>query len=90
MLELVFAGFVICYIIPFSVACFREHHQASQILITNVLFGWTIVGWWAVLYWAYYTPASTKASKARDRQTYLDLVKEPEEVMPRILYNFTD
>jgi len=89
MLELVFAAFVIFYIVPFSVACFREHHATSQILLANVLLGWTIIGWWAVLYWAYATPAKTERSRARDHPEYLDLVNEPKVVMPRILHNFT-
>ena len=76
MLELVFAAFVICYIIPFTVAVAREHHATPQILVANILFGWTIIGWWLVLYWAWHSPAKTDRSRARERREYLDAVSE--------------
>jgi hypothetical protein len=92
MLELIFAVFVIFYIVPFSVAVAREHHATMPILIANLIFGWTIIGWWAVLYWAYSSPAETDRSRARDRQFYLDSVESKSNaarVMPRILHSFT-
>jgi hypothetical protein len=85
MLELVFAGFVMFYIIPFSVAAGRQHHAAMPILIANLALGWTIIGWWLVLFWAWYTPAQTDESRARDRRLYAELVGEPKTAMPRIL-----
>ena len=89
MLELIFAAFVICYIIPFCVAVAREHHATSQILVANILFGWTVVGWWVVLFWAWNSPAVTASSRARDRQEYLDHLGETKPALPRILHNFT-
>ena len=56
MLELIFAGFVICYIIPFSVAVARAHHATGPILIANVFLGWTIIGWIALFCWALFSP----------------------------------
>lgn len=40
------------YLLPFSVAVWNNHPRATQILLWNILVGWTIIGWIIVLVWA--------------------------------------
>jgi hypothetical protein len=89
MIELVFAVLLIFYIAPFSVAAARDHHATMPILIANLTLGWTVVGWWLVLFWAYYSPAQTHESRARNRQRYVEMVSESKPAMPRILHGLT-
>ena len=40
------------YPLPAGVAALRKHNRVLHILITNMWFGWTIIGWMFVLLWA--------------------------------------
>ena len=40
------------YFIPTIVALLRGHHNAFAIFLTNLLFGWTIIGWLITLIWS--------------------------------------
>ena len=44
---------IVLYFLPYLIADFREHHNRIPILITNVLFGWTVIGWIICLIWSY-------------------------------------
>ncbi|MGF6607075.1 uncharacterized membrane protein YqaE (UPF0057 family) [Paraburkholderia sp. WSM4175] len=43
---------VLLYFLPGLVARFRKHRNMNAIAITNLLFGWTILGWGVALVWA--------------------------------------
>ncbi|MEN0652072.1 MULTISPECIES: superinfection immunity protein [Hyphobacterium] len=40
------------YFIPTLVALLRGHHNAFAIFLTNLLFGWTVIGWLITLIWS--------------------------------------
>ncbi|MCF8878902.1 superinfection immunity protein [Hyphobacterium sp. SN044] len=40
------------YFIPTIVALLRGHHNAFAIFLTNLLFGWTVIGWLITLIWS--------------------------------------
>jgi hypothetical protein len=40
------------YFIPSMVAVNRKHNNALAIFLTNLFFGWTILGWVIALIWA--------------------------------------
>tara|TARA_R110002096_G_scaffold334406_1_gene528183 strand:- start:525 stop:710 length:186 start_codon:yes stop_codon:yes gene_type:complete len=40
------------YFIPALVALVRGHHNAFAIFLTNLIFGWTIIGWLVTLIWS--------------------------------------
>lgn len=40
------------YFIPSMVAANRKHNNAMPIFLTNLFFGWTILGWLFALIWA--------------------------------------
>lgn len=40
------------YFAPAIVAWRRRHHNTLAIFVTNLVFGWTVVGWLAALVWA--------------------------------------
>ena len=49
---IVFLCAAVLYFAP-SVVAYRKHATAAPgILITNVVFGWTILGWFIALIWA--------------------------------------
>jgi hypothetical protein len=48
--------FLLIYFIPSFIAFHREHHNRTPIVLTNALFGWTIVGWLVALIWAFTKP----------------------------------
>ena len=37
------------YFVPAIVAAARHTHNATAILLTNIFFGWTVIGWFAAL-----------------------------------------
>lgn len=40
------------YYIPTYVAADRDHPSLVEILLLNLLLGWTVVGWFGALWWA--------------------------------------
>ena len=44
------------YLIPGIVAFMRDHRNKAAIILTNVLFGWTVLGWFIALIWAVTAP----------------------------------
>jgi hypothetical protein len=40
---------MVFYFVPAIVAALRHTHNATGILLLNILFGWTIVGWFVAL-----------------------------------------
>ena len=45
VVDLFFAGLILLYLMPMSVAHRRAHPYANSIEVLNLLLGWTIVGW---------------------------------------------
>ena len=43
---------ILLYFVPAMVATARGHHNANAIILTNIFFGWTVVGWLVALIWA--------------------------------------
>ncbi|MBR1302165.1 superinfection immunity protein [Bradyrhizobium sp. AUGA SZCCT0042] len=41
-----------CYFFPSIVAFLRGHHQVVPIFLTNLFFGWTVIGWIGALIWS--------------------------------------
>jgi hypothetical protein len=50
------------YFIPAMVAISRQHVNAMAIFLTNLLFGWTVIGWAVALIWAFTNKTSHNAS----------------------------
>lgn len=44
--------FAIIYFIPGMVAFHRKKKNALAITLTNLFFGWTVIGWFGALIWA--------------------------------------
>lgn len=44
--------FVILYFIPGMIAYHRRKKNALAITLTNLFFGWTVIGWFGCLIWA--------------------------------------
>lgn len=40
------------YFLPTLIALLRGHHNGFAIFLTNLLFGWTIIGWLITLIWS--------------------------------------
>ncbi|QPB08998.1 Imm-like superinfection immunity protein [Klebsiella phage Metamorpho] len=53
-MEAVFGLFIIIaiYFLPTFVACSRKHKSRGGIFITNLVFGWSIIGWLIALIWS--------------------------------------
>lgn len=43
---------ILVYFIPAMVACSSHHVNSTAIVLTNILFGWTLIGWGMALIWA--------------------------------------
>ena len=40
------AIFILCvYFLPALIAALRRHHNQNAIFLTNLFFGWTVIGW---------------------------------------------
>ncbi len=44
---------VLLYFIPSVVALMRRHAYLKQVLVLNVILGWSTIGWVALLVWAF-------------------------------------
>ena len=40
------------YFLPTVIALARGHHNSFAIFLTNLIFGWTIIGWLITLIWS--------------------------------------
>jgi hypothetical protein len=40
------------YLLPFSVALWRNHPATTNIFLLNLLLGWTVIGWLVALIWS--------------------------------------
>jgi len=46
------AIFILCmYFLPAIIAALRRHHNQNAIFLTNLFFGWTVIGWVVALIW---------------------------------------
>jgi hypothetical protein len=43
---------IIIYILPTIIAYGREHPRRQDVLVLNLLLGWTLIGWIGVFLWA--------------------------------------
>jgi len=50
--------FLILYLLPFVIANARHHHNQATIFLTNLFFGWTLLGWLICFIWAFSNPPS--------------------------------
>lgn len=46
------AVFTCGYMLPTSIALWREHRNTGGVFILNLFLGWTLVGWVIALIWA--------------------------------------
>ncbi|WP_291766152.1 superinfection immunity protein [Maricaulis sp.] len=78
---------IIIYFVPGIVALMRGHHNAGAIFLTNLVFGWTLLGWLLALIWSFTAKnkavvdasprAATTAPRRRQRQgIVVDIVGE--------------
>lgn len=44
--------FLIIYFIPYLISCLRSHNNCGPIFVTNLVFGWTVIGWFVALIWS--------------------------------------
>lgn len=49
---LVFACWMVFYLIPSFIAFMKRHQSYKAIIILNMFFGWTLFGWIFVLIWS--------------------------------------
>jgi hypothetical protein len=46
------AIFILCmYFLPALISALHWHHNQNAIFLTNLFFGWTVIGWVAALIW---------------------------------------
>lgn len=50
--KLAIAILVYLYLLPGQVSWWRKHPSKWAIIVTNVVFGWTLIGWVVALIWA--------------------------------------
>lgn len=50
---LVLIIYLVIYFIPSFAASKRKHKSAGAIFLTNLFFGWTIIGWIIAFIWAF-------------------------------------
>lgn len=43
---------MLMYFVPALIALVRGHHNAFAIFLTNLIFGWTVIGWLITLIWS--------------------------------------
>ena len=43
---------IVIYILPTLIAFGREHPHRQEVLVLNLLLGWTLIGWVGVFLWA--------------------------------------
>jgi hypothetical protein len=43
---------IVIYMLPTLIAFGREHPRRQDVLVANLLLGWTLIGWVAVFLWA--------------------------------------
>lgn len=53
---IVFTFMMLVYMIPGLIAFYRGHHNALAIAMTNLVFGWSLIGWGIALIWALTNP----------------------------------
>ncbi len=51
--SLVTIGVFVLYFLPFIVAWKRDHNNEMSIALSNLFFGWTLIGWLVCLIWAF-------------------------------------
>lgn len=50
--KLAIAIMVYLYLLPGQVSWWRKHPSKWAIIVTNIVFGWTMIGWVVALIWA--------------------------------------
>lgn len=40
------------YFLPAMIANYRKHNNNTAILLSNLIFGWTVIGWLICLIWS--------------------------------------
>ncbi|WCZ66243.1 hypothetical protein [Yersinia phage MHG19] len=53
---IVFTFMMLIYMIPGLIAFKRGHHNALAIAMTNLVFGWSMIGWGIALIWSLTNP----------------------------------
>ncbi|HEY7577704.1 MAG TPA: superinfection immunity protein [Acetobacteraceae bacterium] len=48
----ILAVLLIAYTVPTGLAIHRELTDRTALAVTNLVFGWTVLGWFACLFWA--------------------------------------
>lgn len=48
----VLAAICCAYLLPSIIAAVRKHNNSNAICLTNIVFGWTILGWVIPLIWS--------------------------------------
>lgn len=43
---------LVLYFAPSLMAIFREHSNQNSIFLTNLFFGWTLIGWVVAMIWS--------------------------------------
>ena len=60
------AIFILCvYFLPAIIAALRRHHNQNAIFLTNLFFGWTVIGWVVALIWCSTTSPVGRYKDAR-------------------------
>jgi len=47
---------LLIYLLPTLIAYSREHPRRVEIVVVNIIFGWTLIGWIVVFLWAALAP----------------------------------
>lgn len=49
---LMLLAIALIYMLPTIIAFAREHRRRQDVVVANVIFGWTLIGWIVVFLWA--------------------------------------
>ncbi len=49
---LMLMAIALIYMLPTIIAFGREHRRRQNVVLVNVILGWTLIGWVAVFLWA--------------------------------------
>lgn len=66
---LIFCGLAAFYMLPWLISC--RTPRSAAIFVTNLVFGWTIIGWIVALIWALAESGSADAKKKFSNQAYI-------------------
>ena len=72
ILVIIYAIIAVIYFLPAVVAWRRKSPNLFTIVLTNFLFGWTVIGWLLPLWWAFKREKFKEITSDTSSDTYWD------------------